>query len=1210
MRGNGKVNAAAVPPAGAGTRVALTVSALSLGALSLGALSLGALPAGAATAGPAVARTVHPSARAATSAAHPTAGHPTAGHPTAGHPTAGHPTAAAGGTEPVIVFLKNQWAGSGSPIRSSLIRAAQAPYLKRLSELGSTDMRGYVLVNAIAARVPTAALPALTASAGVASVLPDSPVRGPSPAQPADGAAAVSAAYPGAGAQGTAVRTPAGACSATPQLEPEGLTITRTDSAVPGARTARSLGYTGAGVTVAFLADGIDTGNADLVRGGKPVISDYKDFSGDGTAAPTAGGTAFTDASALAGQGSLVFNVANFGAQTPASPCLIRIEGAAPAASLVALKVFGKSNLATTSGYLQAIDYAVTVRHANVLNESFGAHPFPDVASLDAVERFNHAAVRAGTTVVVASGAEGPANTIGSPAADPAVISVGASTDFRFYPQANLAAADQFAHRGWVNNDISAVSSGGYTQNNRTLSLVAPGDESFASCTPAARYSSCVNFRGKPSSLAESTVTSQAASLVAGAAALVIQAYAQQQHGTRPTPAAVKQILLSTATDLGAPAIEQGAGLLDTLKAVELASWVAGGHAVTTRSGPTLLLSANQLNFTARPGALASWPVTVTNTGPATQHVVISGRRFSARTLVKKATVTLADRSGGHFTDWTGVSANYATVRFTVPHGEALLDASIAWPAVASQTANPAARVRFILVGPAHRFSAYSLPQGNGGYGAAQVLHPAAGAWLAVIFSDAAAAGGTTGNVRFGASVAMKLPFGTVSRSSIVLAPGASQVIRVTATVPGGAGDSSGSVVFATGHAGGGPVSIPVTLRGVILTRPGVPAKFNGVLTGGNGTSPGAGQVAAYSVSVPAHLPVPVRDIDVDVVLANDPANQVSGYLIAPGGETMGYGTNYLTTGFTASGVPVESPRRQLSVYASNPIAGVWTLVLDFTAPVPGNELSDPFSGQVRLNAVAVGRGGLPGSPAVTLRRGKAVTYRISVHNTGLAPENIFLDPRLPALRSYRLQPQDRVGRPAAAAARLGEPAGVDRADDDARRVGHLGVPGARDVRLRPVPRRPGPGRGAGQASHRRLPARRRAHPGHPGTVVRRTGGDGPVHRGRSGDKHRQFLDERGDGAVRHHREPVRRRLLAVRRRAARQDGDLRPVRHQPGADPDVQPDGAADGRAGDRGARHAVHRRLRRLASVPVGQPAGGAPVRLYGQVAATTLRRCAGGW
>src|SRR6202000_3117166 len=49
-----------------------------------------------------------------------------------------------------------------------------------------------------------------------------------------------------------------------------------------------------------------------------------------------------------------------------------------------------------------------------------------------------------------------------------------------------------------------------------------------------------------------------------------------------------------------------------------------------------------------------------------------------------------------------------------------------------------------------------------------------------------------------------------------------------------------------------------------------------------------------------------------------------------------------------------------------------------------------------------------PDSPAVTLKRGKPVTYKVTVHNTGAAPEDIFLDPRLTSLQSYHLQPQDR----------------------------------------------------------------------------------------------------------------------------------------------------------------------------------------------------------
>jgi hypothetical protein len=915
----------------------------------------------------------------------------------------------ASGTEPVIIFLKKQWPEAGSRIRSDEIQAAQAPYEGQLQTLGATDMHGYRLVDAISARVPASALGAISASPGVSSVIPDSPIVGPAPMAGNPGVSPAAApAGNGTAVPGNAPKAPPGACSAKPQLEPEGLALTGTDSAARGTKTARSLGFTGAGVKVAFLADGIDTANANLMRGSKPVISDYKDFSGDGTNAPTAGGEAFLDANAIAGQGSKVYNVAGFSAQVPASPCLVRIEGTAPGASLVALKVFSNSGVSTTSGFLQAIDYAVSVDHVNVINESFGSDPFPDVTSLDAVKEFNDLAVRAGTTVVVASGDAGPFNTIGSPASDPHVISVGASTDFRFYAQTNYAGADQFAPRGWESDNISSLSSSGYTQDGRTLDLVAPGDLSFASCTPnVARYADCVNFLGKPSPVEESGGTSQSSPTVAGAAALVFQAYEKAHHGTPPSPAAVKQILLSTATDLGAPATEQGTGLLNSLKAVELASWAPHRDP----AGPTLKLSANQLNYAGKPGAAASWSVTVTNAARAAQTVAVSGRGFGAGSVLKQATVTLSDAKSPQFTNWSGTASNFGTVKFSVPRGQDLLNASIAWPASVSGTGNLNARVRVILVDPAGRLAAHSLPQGVGGYGSAQVLHPAAGSWTAVIFSDTAKAGGTAGTVRFGASVSSAQPFGTVSPSTLVLAPGASGVVHVSARVPAGAGDSSGSVVFATAA---GPVSVPVTLRGQVQARPGVTGTFSGVLTGGNGRAPGEGQVAAYSFTVPSSTghsnpPAAARDVDVDVTLANDPANQVSGYLVAPGGETMGYGSNFLTTGFDSGGVPVESPGRQLSMYAADPVPGVWTVIIDFTSPVPGNELADPFTGRIRFNAVSASRGALPNSPSASLAAGKPVTYKIAVHNTGAAPEDIFLDPRLSSLQSYLLQPQDQV---------------------------------------------------------------------------------------------------------------------------------------------------------------------------------------------------------
>ena len=91
------------------------------------------------------------------------------------------------------------------------------------------------------------------------------------------------------------------------------------------------------------------------------------------------------------------------------------------------------------------------------------------------------------------------------------------------------------------------------------MNLVAPGDLNWIACST----NTCANENGQPTDLQQEGGTSESSPLTAAAAADVIQAYRSTHGGASPTPALVKQILVSTATDIDAPAEQQGAGLLN-----------------------------------------------------------------------------------------------------------------------------------------------------------------------------------------------------------------------------------------------------------------------------------------------------------------------------------------------------------------------------------------------------------------------------------------------------------------------------------------------------------------------------------------------------------------------------------------------------------------------------------------------------------------------
>ncbi len=878
----------------------------------------------------------------------------------------------AGANKRTIIIFKNQLGRlpatrANTRARISAAQAAQAGVRAELTAVHARNVKSFSLIDAISATVSPAEVKHLQVNPAVQAVVPDafrhfaSLGSGPGPALGA--MAGKSANATSTGPQQICPTNPA-----QPLVEPEARQVMNVDAAEQITD--------GTGVKVGIVADGIDPNNPDLIRAnGQHVIFDYEDFSGFGTNAPTDGREAFLDAGTIASQGNQTYDLSGF--VNPAHPlpagCNIKIQGIAPGASLAVMNLAGPNAGFFNSTIIQGIQWAVEQDHVNVLNESIGGDPLPNTEN-DPVSLADAAAVAAGVTVVASSGDAGPFNNIGSPATTPGVIAVGGTTTYRVYRQTTRYGT-QLSPGGWEDNNISGLSSDGTTEfNPSTVSVVAPGDRGWSLCSSnTTAFFGCTDIDkgANPPPIWAAGGTSASAPETSGTAALVIAAYEKTHNGNTPSPEEVKQIIVSSAQDLGAPADRQGAGLVDTLKAVQLAESIDGG----TPAGNSLFVRQSSLNATVNAGQSPQFNVNVTNEGASPQTVTptVIGAPSPLSNDTGAVTLTAASPT---YIDGEGNTDSYQEHTFNVPAGADYLTGNITWDAQSAGTS-----VFETLFNPQGQVAAYSLiGTDQSGFGHVEVRQPSAGTWTAVIFTVHNAAQ-YTGAVQFQYSTEQFHNAGAVFPSSRTLRPGQSANFRVQ--VPAGqAGDEAFRLHLGTGSSQDG--SIPIIVRSLVpLSRWG--GSFAGRLTGGGSTG-NAGQSFTYQFQVPWGRP----SLNLGLQLA-DPGYVLTGYLVDPNGQPL---DEQSTAQFDASD-NFLGYGSTMQFFKGAPQGGLWTVTINVSGPVDGTHLSEPFTGSISFAPPRVSANGIPDSRHTKLRAGQPVTATIQVTNNGNIRKDYLADPRL-----------------------------------------------------------------------------------------------------------------------------------------------------------------------------------------------------------------------
>ncbi|WP_432943516.1 S8 family serine peptidase [Kribbella sp. CA-253562] len=291
------------------------------------------------------------------------------------------------------------------------------------------------------------------------------------------------------------------------------------DKSVPqiGAPAAWQAGYEGSGVEVAVLDTGVDGNHPDLA--GK--VQKAQDFSESPTGTEDHFGHGTHVAATIAGTGA-----GSNGTR----------KGVAPKADLLVGKVLGDDGFGLESWIIAGMEWAVA-EGAKVVNMSLGGGPTDGTDPMS--QAINDITAASGALFVVAAGNEGADESVGSPGAAAAALTVGAV-------DRNDALAD-FSSRG------PRVGDSGLKPE-----ITAPGVDIVA-----ARASGTAMGAPLDDLYTAASGTSMATPHVAGAAALLAQQHPDWKAGR------LKDALTSTAkTTPDLSVYAQGTGRVDLARAV------------------------------------------------------------------------------------------------------------------------------------------------------------------------------------------------------------------------------------------------------------------------------------------------------------------------------------------------------------------------------------------------------------------------------------------------------------------------------------------------------------------------------------------------------------------------------------------------------------------------------------------------------------------